>query len=651
MKYLISAKCMCLLLLVSFSLFAYPALAQSPTSHSRSPFHRYSSMKGEAANPDNNSLTTVQHWNGQIFFQGISYPYSMVGTDPRLGSATTVIPTLIIPLRFVFADGSVVDAGSDLIDGQTAIHGILNSPIFQPYPFTSGGTKVGNTRYPDAFQRANFWNYVSTKSKDYHVLLGKPTVLATQAINVPADKGGYEVDTFFGSDTIYPFVDTAFLDQQVKALIVSLGISPQSLPIFVTGTAWPEEFAVSYHSASNALGKPGAVAGAQTWIVASYQRQSSFNGFLPDVSSLSHEVNEWLDDPFVNNYSPGWNFVGDFFAQCDSYFTDDLLEVCDPLEFSPGTTHSLPSNSFTYHVDDSCFLDFYTRSPHSNSVNGQYSFFGGATSPTSTCTAHLQIDYNFVSVPGSTATFLIGMNNLGQVVGFYYDSAGQGHGFLSNGKQFTTIDPPGATFTELASVNDAGVVGGEYAGTDGIYHGFSYQNGKFTRIDFPNSTGTFVSSVNLFGDVVGSYFDASGFEHGFILSHGHYQTADAPNAVNTYLGFENNLRQIVGGAFTDPVNGPVLGFLQNGKNYTSIRFPDAFSTEPSCINNLGMTVGFFINDNGYADGFVTVYGFPYEIFGGASGINDLGQICGYVINTDGVLVGFTAQLPLQPTKP
>jgi hypothetical protein len=600
--------------------------------------------------PDQSQLTTIPHWSGQFFYHGIPYKYTMVGTDPRLGSATTVVPVVIIPLRFVFADGSVLDAGSDLIDGQTAIHGIVNSPLFQPYPFSSGGINLGTTEYPDAFQRANFWNYVSTKSKDYHVLLDKPTVLPTQTIVVPADKGS--------RDPAFPNVDGEFLTQQRRAITSQLGISPTSLPIFVATETFVSG-ALGYHGSDSASSNPDSVAGAQTFIVTSYfsRNLAAYYGqqfdyaAYSDVSSLSHEINEWLDDPFINNYSPGWNFLGNSFAQCDSYFYD-LLEACDPLEYTSEATHPLQVGSFTYHVVDSCFLDFYTRSSHSSSVNGQYSFFGGATSPTFACTGHLEYSaQNLFSVPGSSYTDAIGLNNRGQVVGFYYDLAGQGHGFLMNGQQFTTIDPPGAVFTQLASINDIGVIGGEYVGTDGIYHGFSYQSGKFTPIEFPNSRGTLVSSVNIFGDVVGFYFDANGFEHGFTLSHGHYQTDDAPNAANTYLGFENNLRQIVGATFTDPVNGPVLGFLQNGKNYTSIQFPDAFSTEPSCINNLGMTVGVFINPNGYSDGFARVYGYPYEIFGGASGINDQGLACGVATDSDGVVVGFTAQLPLQPTGP
>src|SRR5690242_3320461 len=40
---------------------------------------------------------TVPYWSDSFSYLGITYKYSMVGTDPKRGSATTVVPTVIIP--------------------------------------------------------------------------------------------------------------------------------------------------------------------------------------------------------------------------------------------------------------------------------------------------------------------------------------------------------------------------------------------------------------------------------------------------------------------------------------------------------------------------------------------------------------------------
>ena len=101
------------------------------------------------------------------------------------------------------------DASTDIIDGQTPVQGIINSPIFKNYNFVLGGKSIGNTQYGDAFQRANFWDSVTAKAKDYHVLLGQPTVLPTQTIIVPDGSGYYEFDISTGLPL--PNVDRAFL--------------------------------------------------------------------------------------------------------------------------------------------------------------------------------------------------------------------------------------------------------------------------------------------------------------------------------------------------------------------------------------------------------------------------------------------------------
>src|SRR5262249_19799340 len=74
---------------------------------------------------------TIPYWSDSFSYQGFTYKYSMVGTDPKRGSATTIVPTVVIPMRFVFENGLVFDASADNIDGQTSVQGIINSPVFQ----------------------------------------------------------------------------------------------------------------------------------------------------------------------------------------------------------------------------------------------------------------------------------------------------------------------------------------------------------------------------------------------------------------------------------------------------------------------------------------------------------------------------------------
>ena len=70
--------------------------------------------------------------------------------------------------------------------------------------------------------------------------------------------------------------------------------------------------------------------------------------------------------------------------------------------------------------------------------------------------------FNFVDFPGSSATFLYGINDSGQLVGSFQTPAFQQHGFLDDNGAFTQIDFPGAVTTELTGINNAGEIVGNF---------------------------------------------------------------------------------------------------------------------------------------------------------------------------------------------
>jgi probable HAF family extracellular repeat protein len=75
--------------------------------------------------------------------------------------------------------------------------------------------------------------------------------------------------------------------------------------------------------------------------------------------------------------------------------------------------------------------------------------------------------------PGSVFTQASSINNQGQIVGFFSDSSGEGHGFLRNKDgTFTTIDPPGSVFTQALSINNPGEVVGVFEDSSFVGHGF-----------------------------------------------------------------------------------------------------------------------------------------------------------------------------------
>ncbi len=308
----------------------------------------------------------VPLWTGSFDFEGKTYPYTMVGTDPGAGSRTSTIPVVIVPIRFVFADGTVLSAGHPVCGGtESAASLSVGSPLFQDYPFSPGGTDVGMTQYADAFQRANFWNEVSTISPDYHVLLSA-SVIATQTVSVPVWAGS----TRPGPCTRIGSVGIGFFDFMARRMIARLGIPATSLPVLLNYNTFLTRFGrcciLGYHSATST---------SHTYVVATYSDPGLFSVPIEDVNALSHELGEWLDDPFGANPTPGWTAGQATQCQFD-------LEVGDPVT---GVAFSASLNGTTYHPEDLVFLSWFARESPSSAVNGWYTFLNTFASPSPVC--------------------------------------------------------------------------------------------------------------------------------------------------------------------------------------------------------------------------------------------------------------------------
>jgi uncharacterized membrane protein len=216
--------------------------------------------------------------------------------------------------------------------------------------------------------------------------------------------------------------------------------------------------------------------------------------------------------------------------------------------------------------------------------------------------------YTAFEVAGAvTQTFPIGINDRGQIVGYYDDADGL-HGFLrQKDGRFRTIDFPGARATEALKINNRGQIVGLYSETspfefaDG--RGFLLNRGRFTRINVPGALSTFARGLNDRGQVVGDYTDVDGLIHGFLWDKGRFTTIDVPGAGGTTATDINNRGQIVGEYGEDPGNAPTAlhGFLLSGGDFTTFDAPGVVFTEPGGINDRGQIVGSTASDSVLAD--------------------------------------------------
>jgi hypothetical protein len=295
--------------------------------------------------------TPLTTWNGSFVYKNKTYNYNMVGTAPSTGTSTT-IKTFIIPIALKFVvkgKTTIFSPETKQSNGATAVQNTTNSPIFKNMDWvTPEGTDLGTTQYEDAFQRFNFWQTVS--GTNYHVKLGTPTVLPLQTITVPAADGSIQTEFGISVGT----ADINWFDGQLQTLLTKFAknITPTTLPIFMTYNSYLTEGICcvgGYHSSSGSVSAPQAYA--------HYTYISTPGVFSQDVSALSHEVGEWLDDPLVVNTSGNTVSCG-------------ILEVGDPEEgFSNYGAFPYTLNGFTYNLQDLVTLEYF-GAPNTTSADG-----------------------------------------------------------------------------------------------------------------------------------------------------------------------------------------------------------------------------------------------------------------------------------------
>jgi hypothetical protein len=90
------------------------------------------------------------------------------------------------------------------------------------------------------------------------------------------------------------------------------------------------------------------------------------------VEVLSHEIGEWLDDPFYTNKVPYW--INPISNACNG----NLLEVGDPV-----TNYQFSVNGTL--LQDLVYYSWFSRDRPSIGLDGQYDFMGKLTAPATTC--------------------------------------------------------------------------------------------------------------------------------------------------------------------------------------------------------------------------------------------------------------------------
>ena len=180
--------------------------------------------------------------------------------------------------------------------------------------------------------------------------------------------------------------------------------------------------------------------------------------------------------------------------------------------------------------------DFPTNSPASppvdqllgvNDNNVAVGFYNDANGDTHAYTFDIRRNvFTEVTPAGITGPTAAGINNRGDIAGFGMSNGQTVAYLLRRGGHVTILSVPGSSMTQALGVNDNDEVVGVYqvgSGDSAMTHGFTWTPwGGFQTVDDPHGIGaTTINGVNDRGELVGFYTDAAGNTDGLLATPAH----------------------------------------------------------------------------------------------------------------------------------
>jgi chitinase len=307
-------------------------------------------------------IFSVPHFSESFESQGKAYPFTMVGKKPQ-SNTTTQIPVQIIPISLFFEEFADENGVPIVLDPGAIVPRVQASPNFHDAEYATG-----TTQFADAVQRAEF---NATAGKDWHTLLGAPQILKPLRIAVP--RGDAKVYRNPSTGVLYAIVDTDFFLSQLNTIIQMANLSSDALAIALTQNVFlaPQKdikkcCVLGFHTSFD-TGEMAQVKFVQTFIWASWVEQGILGPGLADVTPMSHEISEWMNNPFGSNAVPAWQVPNSTGCQ-------NNLETGDPLALMPNAGYPVSIDGFTYHPQNQVLMQWFQRGATSDAFEGAFSF-------------------------------------------------------------------------------------------------------------------------------------------------------------------------------------------------------------------------------------------------------------------------------------
>ena len=329
----------------------------------------------------------LAHYN-QDFGKGTP-PYGgyLVGADPwgSLDQMFAPLNAVVIPLivQIIGTDGSITTFDPTAPNhcdpgGQSAEEHVRNSPLVLNTDVTFNGTTIHNVQYINGFMKAQFWNATSLSRFVDDPIAWK---FAAPMLLPPALPGTGLVQSTKPCDT-EGTLSHAWLNAQLGVFITLLQaggvISPSRLVVFMTkNVVLSNASPIKPGRTRGYHGAIGTTTGTQTYLYVDYDTTNRTAG-VHDITTLSHELREWMNDPFLTNATPPWGNIGQV-SSCKSN-----MEVGDPLT---GTSVVIKMNGYEYHPQELAFFSWFFNGKDVPSVGlgGKFSSHSTFTGPSKIC--------------------------------------------------------------------------------------------------------------------------------------------------------------------------------------------------------------------------------------------------------------------------
>jgi len=344
---------------------------------------------------DQPAFDSIQTFTGDFQAAGVGptgvarrrWFYTMAGNRPERGGTTRFnAPIIPVSLDLLDFDGSVRTINGRRLHYavQPFVASVLNSPVFQNAEYSSSDAP---TQFVDAIQKAAFY---STMQSDWHTLL-QPSVKKERTLSIP--RGHYFfalnpdgtccafvlLDINIFSDRLFPSspndtnspLGAAEHSGDITTKDISTFLFPNTF-LYFNGN--PNQCCVlGFHTydfepgdASNGFREKRYVFNYSSWI--------SPGLFVPgfeDVTALSHEITESVNDPFVG--SDGVHGITPWWLSPNGNCQNDL-EVGDVIEGLPDATTTIKIGGEIYHPQNEALLPWLEFQSPSTAIAGAYSY-------------------------------------------------------------------------------------------------------------------------------------------------------------------------------------------------------------------------------------------------------------------------------------